>query len=516
MRFVATRFGGRVRALAEGQSLNGREGSHTLRRGQLHAVAAPGVHPVRATPSYAYPRRAFATDLVMLALVAGVLALVSPTVRIPPEPWEWALMFPVVVVLLFYMRGMYSPPLRLDPLESLRLVITGSALATLVTMSARVVIADGPWVAAETVRHWLIAIPFLAAGRWAVMWAETRTRRHGASVRPTLIVGAGRVGRLTAKRLLAEPELGLLPVGFLDDDPPEDDDGLPQLPLLGAQLDFEAVLAEHHIRHVIVAFSGATHEELLTLVRRCWQLGISVSVVPRLFEVHGEDLVLEHLGNLPLMDLRPSNPHGLQFKLKYATDRVGAAIALIVLAPVLAVVALLVRVTMGSPIFYRQWRVGRDGKEFEMLKFRTMTGPCGDDVAEADADWAAEQLGLAGATAASPLRAVTPLGVALRRSSLDELPQLVNVLRGEMSLIGPRPERVGYVERFERGIYRYDERHRVKSGLTGWAQVNDLRGRTSLADRVEWDNHYIENWSIWLDLKIMLMTIPCLLRGRGD
>jgi exopolysaccharide biosynthesis polyprenyl glycosylphosphotransferase len=453
-------------------------------------------------------------DVLMLALVAGLIALVSPTVRIPPEPLVWAALFPFVVVALFHLRGMYSPPLRLDQLEALRLVVTGSALATMIVMSARTVTADGPWVAAETVRHWLIALPFLTAGRWALMWIETRDRRQGASTRPTLIVGSGRVGQLTAKRLLDDPALGLRPVGFLDEDPPPADGCDAPLPVFDARTGFEDLVGEHGVSHVIVAFSSAPHTTLLALVRRCWQLGVTVSVVPRLWEVHGEDVVLEHLGNLPLMDLRPADPHGLQFKLKYAIDRVGAAVALAVLSPLIALTALVVLIGMGRPVLYRQRRVGRDGSIFDMYKFRTMAG-CQEEAGDADADWAAEQLGAVPRARAAE-RHVPRAGAALRRFSLDELPQLWNVLRGDMSLIGPRPERAHYVHHFERGIYRYVDRHRVKSGLTGWAQVHNLRGRTSLADRVEWDNHYIENWSIWLDLKIALMTIPCLLRGRGD
>jgi lipopolysaccharide/colanic/teichoic acid biosynthesis glycosyltransferase len=215
------------------------------------------------------------------------------------------------------------------------------------------------------------------------------------------------------------------------------------------------------------------------------------------------------------MELRPANPNSWKFSVKYALDRVVAAIALIVISPVLIAAMLAVRLTMHAPVFYRQRRVGRDGKTFDMLKFRTMSDA--EPGAEADADWAAEQLGgKAVAVSEAAYARVTPVGAILRRFSIDELPQLYNVLRGDMSLVGPRPERVSYVERFEGDIYRYAERHRVKAGLTGWAQVNGLRGRTGLGDRIEWDNHYIENWSPWLDFKILMATIPCLLRGQGE
>jgi lipopolysaccharide/colanic/teichoic acid biosynthesis glycosyltransferase len=200
--------------------------------------------------------------------------------------------------------------------------------------------------------------------------------------------------------------------------------------------------------------------------------------------------------------------------VKYGLDRIVAAFLLLLTSPVLGASALAIWITMGRPLFHRQPRVGRDGRIFEMLKFRSMSGSP-EASGEADLDWAQAQLG-AGSSADgenTPDRR-TPVGRFLRRFSLDELPQLWNVFRGDMSLVGPRPERVDYVREFERAVYRYGERHRVKSGITGWAQVNGLRGKTSLADRVEWDNYYIENWSLWLDFKILLLTVLAVFRFR--
>jgi exopolysaccharide biosynthesis polyprenyl glycosylphosphotransferase len=298
--------------------------------------------------------------------------------------------------------------------------------------------------------------------------------------------------------------------------------------VLGASWDLEHVVAEHEVRHVVVTFSTAPHEVLLGLVRRCRDLGVEVSVVPRLFEVEGERVSISRLGALPLITTHFVNPKGWQFKLKYGVERVLAGLALVATFPLIAAAMITIRLTMGSPVVFRQKRIGSDGREFEMLKLRTMKGSPERD-GEADIDWAAEQLsgngnGRAGLHAVdSNVTSIaeaedrrTGLGRMLRHFSLDELPQLWNVVRGEMSLVGPRPERVSYVRRFEHSVHRYGERHRVKSGITGWAQVNGLRGRTSLSDRVEWDNYYIENWSPWLDLKIILMTMACVLRGDHE
>ncbi|MGI8805656.1 MAG: sugar transferase [Thermoleophilaceae bacterium] len=186
-------------------------------------------------------------------------------------------------------------------------------------------------------------------------------------------------------------------------------------------------------------------------------------------------------------------------------------------SPLLIAAMVAVRVTSPGPIFFRQRRISRDGREFELLKFRSMRVL--DDRAPEDAD---------SGDSAAPLRAIgedvgpggleanhlrlTPIGGFIRRTSIDELPQLWNVLRSDMTLVGPRPERPEFVELFGQSIRRYDDRHRVKSGITGWAQVHGLRGQTSLADRVEWDNYYIENWSLWLDIKILVMTIAAPFR----
>jgi lipopolysaccharide/colanic/teichoic acid biosynthesis glycosyltransferase len=233
---------------------------------------------------------------------------------------------------------------------------------------------------------------------------------------------------------------------------------------------------------------------------------------------------VERLGSLPLVSIVQSNPKGWRFVLKYAVERVVAGVALLLALPLMLSAALAIKLTMGGRVFFRQRRVGADGREFDMIKLRTMKGLPEQDE-EADLDWALGQLASGGGESDLVLDGAPPallddrrtrLGKVLRRFSLDEVPQLWNVVRGEMSLVGPRPERVHYVRSFEQVIYRYSDRHRVKSGITGWAQVNGLRGKTSLRDRVEWDNYYIENWSLWLDFKIIVLTVACVLRGRHE
>jgi exopolysaccharide biosynthesis polyprenyl glycosylphosphotransferase len=429
--------------------------------------------------------------------------------------------FAALAILAFFTRGAYRGRLGLRLIDELASVAALCALAAMAVISTEVLVGADRAAALGTARFALYAGLLVAAGRVGLLSAERRARRQGEVGDPTLIVGAGRMGRLAARRLLANPELGLRPIGFLDANPLETEAGRSPVPVLGASWDLDHVISEHGVRHLVIAFSTAPGEVLLRIVRRCGELGVAVSVMPRLFEVEAARTDVERLGALPLIAVRFADPKGWQFKLKYAVERLVAAVALLLAAPLFMVAAIAVRLTMGKPVLFRQARVGADGRVFDMLKLRTMRGTPDED-GEADFDWALAEL--AGGDGHGPESngsrpssdRTTVLGRFLRRFSLDEVPQLWNVLRGDMSLVGPRPERVGYVRRFERSVYRYPERHRVRSGITGWAQVSGLRGKTSLSDRVEWDNYYIENWSPWLDLKIILLTIACVVSGRHE
>jgi exopolysaccharide biosynthesis polyprenyl glycosylphosphotransferase len=440
----------------------------------------------------------------MLFAAVLVADLGAPRAGVPSTPALWLLAFPILTFVFMAIRGMYRPRVFLRVLDDLRIAVTATALAAMIILSLRVLAHDDPWVAAQTARIWAFATVYLLAGRIVLSWGELRARRRGESVRPTLVVGAGHVGRLTAKRLLDHPELGLRPVGFLDKEPRAvaNDNGLP---VLGASWDLDRVVKEHGVRHVVLSFSTAPRSVMLSVLKRCQELGVEVSMVPRFYEKVVGHIGIEYLGGIPLLTAQPTNPRSWQFAIKYAADRLVAALLLVIVSPVFLVASVAVWASMGRPIFFRQRRAGLDGRVFEILKFRSMRPPCPADEAGA----------LAPGMAPGGVEGVdrrTRVGAFLRRTSIDELPQLWNVLRGEMSLVGPRPERPEYVDLFSDQIDRYGERHRVKAGITGWAQVHGLRGQTSLSDRVEWDNYYIENWSLWLDVKILLLTVIQIVR----
>jgi exopolysaccharide biosynthesis polyprenyl glycosylphosphotransferase len=456
-----------------------------------------GLRRLRAAGSWT--SGAVLLDTAMLLAAGGAAELGSRGAGIVHTSPVWLVVYVGLVLLLLQVRGLYSWHVRLQALDDVRAVLAATGLAAMGLLTMRLLLpGDVDDLAGQSIRLWAFSAVYVSAGRIALDWAQIKSRRQGETAKPTLIVGAGRIGSLTARRLLEHPEFGLQPIGFLDKEPLEEP-GLP-VPVLGASWDLERIVEEHGIEHVVVTFSTAPNEVLLRQVKRCEELGVAVSLVPRLFESVTERLSVEHIGGLPLLSARRPDPKGWHFALKYIADRIVAAFILLLASPVLALLALGTLISVGRPIFFRQPRVGLDGRRFEMLKFRSMRASV-EPIVLPDLPHDTAPGGVEGDDRR------TRFGTFLRRTSADELPQLLNVLKGDMSLIGPRPERPDFVELFERNVHRYGDRHRVKSGITGWAQVNGLRGKTSLSDRVEWDNYYIENWSLWLDFKILLLTI---------
>jgi exopolysaccharide biosynthesis polyprenyl glycosylphosphotransferase len=460
-------------------------------------------HP-RVSVAHAWPWVLFCLDAAML-LAGGVLAAYgAPRADSVPLSAVSMLAYTAVALALIHVAGLYRVRLQPRLLDDTTRMLAMTTLAAALVAFGQLLLGGHP-DASGIVREWAYVTVYAIAGRAAVEWSAVQARRAGLLVKPTLIVGRGEVGSLVARRLLARPELGLKPVAFLDKEPRGDVDAPADIPVAGASWDLDDVIDRYGIQQIIVAFSTAPDAVMLRLLRRAEEREIDVAFVPRFFERVPERVSVEHLGGLALLAPRPARAHGWQIAVKHVLDRVGAALLLLVLSPVMIAAYVAVRFTMGSPVFFRQTRVGRDGKPFQMLKFRSMR-PLGGDEAPFVVPAGLGPGGVEGTNR------ITPLGRRLRDTNIDELPQLVNVLRGEMSLVGPRPERPEFVSRFEDTVYRYGDRLRVKAGITGWAQINGLRGRTSIADRAEWDNFYIENFSLWLDTKIVLLTAAGIAR----
>ena len=480
--------------------------AHFLPRQRGHAR----LQKVLQGPVWTALRVGFDASLLALAVAVTLLRAAGAD---GAEIWLAAVFAPLTIGALA-LGGLYKHDFQVKVVDGVGRVIAATTLAAAAVITAAAV-GTTQLEAHVLIPHvWAASTVLLTVGRVFTNWVERRARGAGVVATPALIVGAGQIGALVERRLTDDPELGLYPVGYLDADPPDAEDvPFRTAPVLGTPEDLGAVAEATGAKHVVLGFTRDPDSKLFDLMRACEERKLQVSVVPRFFEFVNVHQELEHLGGLPLFSMESIDPKSSPFAVKHAFDRVVAAIALLFLLPLMLVIAAGVKLTSSGPVFFRQRRTGRDGHNFELLKFRSMRmadpAPAGDAPLLLPVDTAPG--GVEG------LDRRTRLGAFLRRNSLDELPQFINVLRGDMSLVGPRPERPEFVEMFERRIRRYDDRHRVKSGITGWAQIHGLRGNTSLSDRVEFDNHYISNWSLSLDVKILFLTLGAvLMHGKEE
>jgi Undecaprenyl-phosphate glucose phosphotransferase len=342
----------------------------------------------------------------------------------------------------------------------------------------------------------VVNVAFSYASRELVREALERRWRAGIGLKRVLIAGAGDLGRVVADKVLEHRELGFKVVGFLDDRASGDHIGYRGIPLLGMLNDADDIIRSERIDHLYVALPLEEHVKMLGLVEATNREGVDVHVVPDLLQFIALRARLENLDGVPIISLNDVPLRGFNSVLKRLIDIAISGMALAGMAIPFAVIAFLIKRTSGGPVFYTQERMGLDGTAFDVCKFRSMYQ---DAEEETGPVWARDD---------DPR--CTPIGRWLRRFDVDELPQLWNVFRGDMSIVGPRPERPYFVEQFKHRIPQYMLRHKVKAGITGWAQVNGWRGNTSLEKRIEYDLYYIENWSVTLDLKIMWLT---LIRG---
>jgi Undecaprenyl-phosphate glucose phosphotransferase len=305
---------------------------------------------------------------------------------------------------------------------------------------------------------------------------------------------------MVAEKLAQHRELGLDVVGFLDDDPGRANAQFEGLLVLGTTDQLGAVVQQHGVDQLYVALPIGAQHKTVRLLKLAEPLLLAVRVVPDLLQYYALRAGVEDLDGIPVINLTQIPLAGWNTFIKRLVDLVLGSIALVVAAPLLAGIALVVWLEDRGPVFYRQLRMGLDGKPFRIVKFRTMIP---------DAE---QETGPRFAVPNDPR--TTRVGLWLRRFSLDELPQLINVVQGAMSLVGPRPERPEFVARFRERYPEYMSRHRVRAGITGWAQVHDLRGQTSIRKRIAYDLYYIDNWSLALDFKIMWLTAMRFWRHR--
>lgn len=438
------------------------------------------------------------------------LAARLPLVGRPGEmvPWTDYLPFLPLVVLLWggtlLLSGLYRP----QRAQRLPLIVWSVAravgLSLVVTFGALFFYREFSFSRVHVVLFGLIASVYLVGLRLAIYVTLRAARERGRNLRHVLIVGAGKAGQRLARAFHHYPWMGFEVAGFLDDrgadvpaepaDPFYPEQTTPPR-ILGTVDDIERVMDElGNVDLVYAALPLSAAGKIEAVAEACAVRTAHLCLVPDLF---GMDLLLNSrvsdVDGLPVIHLLDEAPFDGRHVVKRAIDIGFSAATLLLLSPLLALIALAVKLSSPGPVFYRQERMGLNGQTFDMLKFRSMPV---DAEAKTGAVWSRPGESRA-----------TPVGAFLRRTSLDELPQFWNVLRGDMSVVGPRPERPVLIEGFRHEIPGYMLRHKMKAGITGWAQVNGWRGNTSLSKRIEYDLYYIQNWSLWLDTKIMALTL---------
>ncbi len=425
-----------------------------------------------------------------------VSGLVPPRADDPPSVSLYLLplaIIPIVWPVIFRWLDLYRPRRTTSYRREAVEIFQGSTLAVLVLITISYLVFKAEVSRVVLVAFWTISTGALIGTR--ILFRETLRfiRRRGYNLRRVLVVGAGELAAGVVARIQHHLETGLRVVGVLDREAPASPRAVSGVPVLGGYADLRSAIRRHPVDQVVLALPLEDHGHLKSALATIDGEMVDVRVVPDIPQFVSLRVGVEDFDGLAIVSLRSSPLLGWNSVAKRVLDLVAGSIALVVLSPVMAVIAMLVKLTDGGPVFYRQERMGLDGRVFDMPKFRSMRV---DAEATTGAVWAR-----------SGDSRVTWIGRIIRRTSLDELPQLWNVLKGEMSLAGPRPERPVLVERFRAELPRYMLRHKIKAGMTGWAQVNGWRGSTSLERRLEYDLYYIQNWSIMLDLKILWMTL---------
>jgi exopolysaccharide biosynthesis polyprenyl glycosylphosphotransferase len=439
----------------------------------------------------------------------GYIIPVDPAKGIPPiQYYFW--IFPAFLlahIVVFYFQGFYKTRLKRTRIDDFFFIVLNALIAIFFVFTVQNYLnaysrGKAPLFRVQfTLSHGFLALYFVAFVlvisflRSQIYHFMKRRYAKGLNLKSVLIVGAGEMGRVVAQKLANYKDLGFIVKGFLDDgrkrgERVEVDGGIA---VLGAVSDLETILEKNSISDVYVALELRNYQKILETLKIINKYAVNVRIIPDLFHFLTLRARVEDLDGFPVISIDEPPMRGMGLFLKRIMDRVASAFLLLVLTPVLLIVALFVKLTSRGPVLYHQERVGMDGRKFVMHKFRTM-------VVDAEA--------VTGPVMCRPDdERVTKVGRLLRKFSIDEFPQLFNVLKGEMSLVGPRPERPEFVSDFKEKIPKYMLRHKVKSGITGWAQVHGLRQDTPIDKRLDYDFYYIQNWSLALDLKILWRTL---------
>ncbi|TKJ31266.1 MAG: undecaprenyl-phosphate glucose phosphotransferase [Chloroflexi bacterium B3_Chlor] len=406
----------------------------------------------------------------------------------------------LTLITVFFLAKLYHRQRGLSHIDEFYAVFVAVSVGTIMSVAFNsFIIRNGPdYSRRMIVFNWALTIVLVTLGRLLYARLKWTVRSRGVASARVLIVGTGETGRMILHAIQRSPGLGYEVAGMVSQDSQDADLGVP---VLGSTDQLPSLIDSHGIDEVIIALPEATSEEILPIISDCHRARVATMVYPSVFQLITSDLSIGHLGGLPLLTVRDTVLRGWRLTLKRAMDIVGSGAGLVLVSPFMVLMALLIKLDSPGRVFYTQERMGLDEKPFQMIKFRSMK------------EGAEDETGPIMAVKEDPRR--TRLGALIRHFSLDELPQLINVFMAEMSLVGPRPERPVFVEQFKQIIPRYVERHQEKAGVTGWAQVNGLRGDTSIVERTKYDLYYIENWSILFDLKIIIKTFFVFFRDKA-
>lgn len=344
---------------------------------------------------------------------------------------------------------------------------------------------------------WVASLVFISVGRILLSHVQTYLLQFGIGRRNVLLIGSDTITAFVANEIRKNPQLGMKVVGVASDDEKSGE----VLKYLGRISDLAKIISDYKIDQVIASETKISSQKIAQIIEDCSDKSIALSFVPAVFSAMTLSLKSEAIGSMPVFSVATMALDGWGRIAKRIFDLVFALLFIIISSPISLIIMLLEKLTSMGPVFYSHERIGRDGKRFIVYKFRSMyTDKC--DFTEGGSKWTTKE---------DEKNRITPLGRFLRKTNFDELPQLWNIFIGNMSFVGPRPEQPSFVEKFEKEIPEYYKRHRVKSGLTGWAQVNGLKGDTSIEERVRYDMFYIENWSFWFDLTIMVKTFGLII-----
>ncbi|MCK5504036.1 MAG: undecaprenyl-phosphate glucose phosphotransferase, partial [Thermodesulfovibrionia bacterium] len=419
---------------------------------------------------------------------------IIPYKVVPPLKIYMMLLFPIVLIFVFIFRnmGLYRPRRVATVFSEIFDVVKSVTLSVLILVSATYLIRKAEFSRLVFLYFWIISIVLLCIERLIVREILWSVRRKGYNIRRVLVVGADDLGVKAVKKIIDNSWTGLEVAGFLSDKK-KIGEIVEGKKILGPTRKVKEIIRDYGIDQVFIALPVQSFKKMMYVVGSLRDEMVTVRIIPDIYQTITLNASLEDLDGLPVINLSDTSMYGWNVVVKRALDIIFSLAAIIAVLPLMLLIAIVIKITSAGPIFYRQERMGLDGKNFHMLKFRSMKV---NAESQSGAVWAKEN---------DPRR--TFLGSFLRKTSLDELPQFFNVLKGDMSIVGPRPERPVFIKEFKEKIPKYMLRHKVKAGITGWAQVNGWRGNTSLEKRIECDIYYIENWSLWFDIKIMWLTL---------